>query len=388
MSCLPLRDHVLVSVRNVLVVGAGIAGSTLAYWLARYGIETTVVERAAGQRSSGSPVDVRGPALPVVEQMNLLEPLRESATLARSLTVVDSSGGRIGWIPSQASADAVEIPRSTLAGILNRAASAHAEVIYDDSVLTLHDDGQGVDVTFERSALRRFDLVVGADGLHSRVRRLTFGPESQFLTHLGLYIATTPLQQASANRTVLMHNAPGRAVAVHPTAGREIAAFIFRGPAQSNLRGQSMDQNKQTVVDAYSGMGWRVPELLNRVRDSEDLYFDSVSRVRLDSWTRGRIVLVGDAASCVSLLGEGSSMAIAGAATLAHELGTHADEPDAALRRYEHTHRKRVVRCQRGVAIAARLLVPATRAGTTVRNIPFRLWPVLASVRRTERRPS
>ncbi|GAB2750627.1 FAD-dependent monooxygenase [Salinifilum aidingensis] len=320
--------------------------------------------------------------------MNLLGPLREAATLARSLTVVDSSGGRVGWIPSQASADAVEIPRSTLAGILNRAASAHAEVIYDDSVLTLHDDGQGVDVTFERSASRRFDLVVGADGLHSRVRRLTFGPESQFLTHLGLYIATTPLQQASANRTVLMHNAPGRAVAVHPTAGREIAAFIFRGPQQSNFRDQGIDQNKQMVVDAYSGMGWRVPELLNRVRDSEDLYFDSVSRVRLDSWAQGRIVLVGDAASCVSLLGEGSSMAIAGAATLAHELGTYADEPAAALRRYEHTHRKRVVRRQRGVAIASRLLVPATRAGTTVRNIPFRLWPVLASVRRTERRPS
>lgn len=375
------------SVRNVLVVGAGVAGSTLAYWLTRYGIETTVVERAAGQRSSGSPVDIRGPALPVVEQMNVLAPLREAATLARSLTVVDGSGSRIGWIPSQASGDAVEIPRGTLAAILNRAASAHADIIYDDSVLNLHDDGQGVDVTFERSAPRRFDLVVGADGLHSRVRRLTFGTESQFLTHLGLYIATTPLQETSAERTVFMHNAPNRAVAVHPTAGHEIAAFIFRGPPQPNIRDQSTGQNKQIVVDTYTGMGWRVPELLDRVRDSEDLYFDSVSRVRLDTWARGRTVLVGDAASCVSLLGEGSSMAIAGAATLAHELGTHRDEPATAFRRYEHTHRKRVVGRQRGVAIASRLLVPATRAGTAVRNIPFRLWPLLASAQRTKRPP-
>lgn len=333
-------------------------------------------------------MDVRGPALPVVEQMNVLASLREAATLARSLTVVDSSGRRIGWIPSQASADAVEIPRSALAGILNRVASAHAGVIYDDSVLTLHDDGQGVDVTFERSAPRRFDLVVGADGLHSRVRRLTFGPESQFLTHLGLYIATTSLQGASADRTVLMHNAPGRAVAVHPAVGHEIAAFIFRGPPRSNIHDMGMGQNKQLVVDAYSRLGWRVPELLDRVRDSEDLYFDSVSRVRLDSWARGRIVLVGDAASCVSLLGEGSSMAIAGAATLAHELGAQVDEPATALRRYEHAHRKRVARRQRGVAIASRLLVPATRAGTAVRNIPFQLWPVLASVRRTRATPS
>ncbi len=175
--------------------------------------------------------------------------------------------------------------------------------------------------------------------------------------------------------------APAGAGAAPPPAGREIAAFIFRGPAQPNARDRSADQSKQLVVDAYSGMGWRVPELLNRVRDSADLYCDSVSRVRLDSWARGRVVLVGDAASCVSLLGEGSSMAIAGAATLAHEIGAQVGEPAAALRRYEHVHRKRVVRGQRGVALASRLLVPATRAGTAVRNVPFRCWPVLASVR-------
>ncbi|WP_460959494.1 FAD-dependent oxidoreductase [Parasphingorhabdus pacifica] len=371
------------SIRSVLVVGAGIAGSTLAYWLGRGGIDTTVVEKAAAQRSSGSPVDVRGPALPVIEQMNLLGSLREAATLARSLTVVDGSGGRIGWIPSQASTAAVEIPRSALAAILNRAASAHTEVIYDDSVLSLRDDGQGVDVTFERGAPRRFDLVVGADGLHSRVRRLAFGPEPRFLTHLGLYIATTTLKSSTADGAVLMHNAPGRAVAVHPATGREMAAFIFRGPARPTIRDQDMGHNRQLVLDAYSGMAWRVPELLDRVRASEDLYFDSVSRVRLDSWKRGRIVLVGDAASCVSLLGEGSSMAIAGAATLARELTAQPGELATALCQYEHTHRKRVMRRQRGVAIASHLLVPATRTGITVRNLPFRLWPVMAAARKT-----
>lgn len=377
-------DYVVVDVRNVLVVGAGLAGSTLAYWLARHGIETTVVEKSAGQRSSGSPVDVRGPALPVIEHMNLLAPLRAAATLASSLTVVDGSGRRKGWIPTQASANAVEIPRSDLAAILNRAASTYADVIYDESVLTLHDDGEGVDVTFERTAPRRFDLVVGADGLHSRVRRLTFGPESQFLTHLGLYIATTTLEQATtARHTVLMHNAPGRAIAIHPAGGREMAAFIFRHPPRPTIRDQDTHQDKQLVLDAYTGMEWRVPELLDRVRDSEDLYFDSVSRVRLDSWARGRTVLVGDAASCVSLLGEGSSMAIAGAATLAHELGAQPGGPATALNRYEYSHRKRLRRHQRGLALVSHLLVPATRAGITVRNIPFRLWPVLAAARRT-----
>lgn len=130
-----------------------------------------------------------------------------------------------------------------------------------------------------------------------------------------------------------MHNTPGRAVAIHPAGGHETAAFIFRAPARPNIRDQDTDQNKQLVIDTYNGMGWRVPELLDRVSDSEDLYFDSVSQIRLDSWARGRTVLVGDAANCISLLGEGSSMAITGAATLARELGAQPDEPATALHR-------------------------------------------------------
>jgi 2-polyprenyl-6-methoxyphenol hydroxylase-like FAD-dependent oxidoreductase len=372
------------SVRSALVVGAGIAGSTLAYWLTRHGIETTVVERAESQRSSGSPVDVRGPALTVVEQMNLLAPLRAAATLATNLTVVDSQGRRIGWIPTQTGADGLEIPRSDLAAILASAGRDHAEFLYDDTVLTLRDDGHGVDVTFQRAAPRRFDLVVGADGLHSRVRRLTFGPESQFITHLGMYIATTTLEETTADpHTVLMHNQPGRAVAVHPARGREIAAFIFRHRPLPNISDRDPHHHKQLISTAYAGMGWRVPELLEQVRNSNDLYFDSVSRIRLDTWSHGRIVLVGDAASCVSLLGEGSSMAITGAATLAQALVTEPADPRTALGRYEHTHRKRLLRHQRGVAITAHLLVPATRPGTTARNTAFRLWPIIAAARRT-----
>jgi 2-polyprenyl-6-methoxyphenol hydroxylase-like FAD-dependent oxidoreductase len=375
------------SVRSALVVGAGIAGSTLAYWLTRYGIETTVVERAEGQRSSGSPVDVRGPALAVVKQMNLLAPLRAAATLATNLTVVDSRGRRIGWIPTQAGADGLEIPRSDLAAILASAGRDHAEFLYDDTVLALRDDGHGVDVTFQRAAPRRFDLVVGADGLHSRVRRLTFGPESQFITHLGMYIATTTLEETTADpHTVLMHNRPGRAVAVHPATGREIAAFIFRHQPLHNISDRDPNHHKQLISTAYAGMGWRVPELLEQVRNSNDLYFDSVSRVRLDTWSRGRIVLVGDAASCVSLLGEGSSMAITGAATLAQALVSEPADPVTALGRYEHTHRKRLLRRQRGVAITSHLLVPATRPGTTARNTAFRLWPIIAAARRASRR--
>jgi 2-polyprenyl-6-methoxyphenol hydroxylase-like FAD-dependent oxidoreductase len=373
-------------VQSVLVVGAGVAGSTLAYWLAHHGIGATVVERSDGQRSSGSPVDVRGPALAVLEQMNLVASLREAATPATTLAVVDGRGRRIGWIPTQTSDDGLEILRGDLAAILAGAARDRAEFLYDESVTALRDDGHGVDVTFERAAARRFDLVVGADGLHSRVRRLRFGPESRWTTHLGLYIATTTVGAVPTDRhTVFMHNGPGRAVAVHPTTGRESAAFIFRHP-ELDLDERDTQHPKQLVTDTYSGMEWRVPELLERVRDSEDLYFDSVSRVRLDTWSRGRTTLVGDAASCVSLLGEGSSMAIVGAATLVQALVAQPYAPAEALERYERAHRKRVLRRQRGVALTSHLLVPGTRPGLAVRNTALRVWPAFDAARRGSRR--
>lgn len=374
-------------IRSVLVVGAGVAGSTLAYWLARHGMQITVVERAGAQRSRGSPVDVRGPALAVTERMGLLAPLRQAATLATNLTVVDSAGRRIGWIPTQPGGRGLEIPRSDLAAILAGAGRDDAQFLYDDTVVALHDNGHGVEVSFERAAPRRFDLVVGADGLHSRVRQLTFGPEREFITHLGMYIATTTVGTTSADRhTVLMHNTPGRAVAVHPGTGREGAAFIFRHPPLPDIHDRDTQHHKQLLFTAYADMGWRVPELLERVRDTDDLYFDSVSRVRLDTWSRGRTVLVGDAASCVSLLGEGSSMAIAGADTLAHALAANPHDPATALADYERIHRKRLLRRHRGVALTSHLLVPATGTGTTARNTAFRLWPRIAAARQATRR--
>ena len=382
-----LREDRPVGIRSVLVVGAGIAGSTLAYFLARTGITVTVVERANEQRSSGSPVDVRGPALAVVEQMNLLAPIRAAATRARRLAAVDSSGRVIGWIPTQTGPEGIEIPRSDLAAILASAVREQAEFHYDDTITALREDDDGVEVTFERGAPRRFDLVVGADGLHSTVRRLVFGPEEQFVKHLGLYIATVTTDRATADaHTVLIHNAPGRAVVVHPTTGREGAAFIFRHPLLPADQGRDIPKQKQLLSRTYDGIGWRVPELLGHLRDSDDIYFDSVSRVRLDTWSRGRTVLVGDATNCVSLLGEGSSMAISGAATLARCLTLQPTDMAAALRRYEQTHRRRLLPHHLGASIGGHILVPETRGGITARDAVFRACKSADDLRMSIRR--
>ncbi|MFI6302812.1 FAD-dependent oxidoreductase [Amycolatopsis thailandensis] len=358
---------------NVLICGAGVAGSTLAYWLARNGLKVTVVERAQGMRSSGNPVDVRGPALPVVEAMGLAGRLRDVATRTKRVRLLDADGHRVATVGLPAAkGDEFEIPRSDLVTVLYEAARGEAEFLFDDTVAELCQDEFGVDVTFDRAAPRRFDYVIGADGLHSAVRRLTFGPERAFVRPTGIYVATTSFgEPVDHPEDVLLHNTPGRLVAIHPSRDEGGVAFIFRARLDG-VDHRDTERHKQIVATTYDDVGWRVPALLQHLRDAEDVFFDAVSVVDLPSWSRGRIALVGDAASCVSLLGEGSSLAIAGAHTLATAL---AAAPSAGFGWYEVEHRARVVPKQRAVKLTAAMLVPKTKAGLRIRNLAARAWP-------------
>ncbi|MDH6195358.1 2-polyprenyl-6-methoxyphenol hydroxylase-like FAD-dependent oxidoreductase [Mycobacterium frederiksbergense] len=356
--------------KTVLIVGAGVAGSTAAYWLAQFGMTVTVVERAGADRSSGSPVDVRGPAYGVAERMGVLPQLRSAATRATGFSAVDRRGRRIGWAPLQLG-NGIEIPRSDLAAILADAGRNAADYRYGDTVTSLHQNAAGVEVTFEHAEPQEFDLVLGADGLHSRVRELAFG--TGFIEHLGMYVATVDLAEDAEGDTVLMYNEPGRMAAVHPATGRGIAAFIFRHPALPDFDHRDSSAHKDVVADVYAGMGWRVPELVQQMRDAADIYFDSVSRVRLGTWSSGRIVLLGDAASCVSLLGDGSSLAIAGAATLSECVAANRDDPATGLREYERRHRRLVMPRQRWMGPGSRVIVPATASGVIARNAALRV---------------
>ncbi|MFE3769580.1 LuxR C-terminal-related transcriptional regulator [Streptomyces sp. NPDC059122] len=245
-----------------------------------------MVERGQGLRSSGSPIDVRGPAFSAAEQMGITRRLRAARTEVTELNFVDASGRRVGRIPTQARrGDSVELPRFDLATILFEAAREEAEFLFGDSIATLHQDAGGVDVTFEHAPPRRFDLVIGADGLHSRTRQLAFGPEVAYVRHMGVWVATMPADDLNLDRhKVLLHNSPGRAVALHPCRGKAMAAFLYRGPGDESFDHRDTADHKRRLIDAYSGAGWRVPELLQRIRDVDDLYFDSVSQVRLDRW--------------------------------------------------------------------------------------------------------
>jgi 2-polyprenyl-6-methoxyphenol hydroxylase-like FAD-dependent oxidoreductase len=358
---------------TVLISGAGIAGSTLAALLGRAGHRVTVAERDQGVRSSGNPVDVRKGAYQVAERIGVLPDLQNAATKVCELIFVDDIGRRIASMRTrQSERREVEVPRADLSAILVESARKDAEFLFDEMITELSPDDEGVDVMFDRAAARRFDLVVGADGIHSTVRRMAFGPEADFAQHLGMYVATVNLGvPMERDDVVIMHNEPGKAVAMHPGTGLSGAAFLFRSPARIDHRNTAAV--RQLLNQTYRDVGWRTPELLSAYLTADDVYFDSVSRIRMSVWSRGRITLVGDAASCVSLFGDGSSSAMEGAATLAASLTAAPHDLPAALVRYESVHRAVIRPRQRVVWIASNLLIPRSRLAMTLRDQALRL---------------
>jgi 2-polyprenyl-6-methoxyphenol hydroxylase-like FAD-dependent oxidoreductase len=356
---------------SVLVVGAGIAGPAFAYWLARHGIRPTVVERAKELRSGGSAVVVKGPAVPVAERMGIMPQLREVATRATSVSLLDPAGQQVVRLPLTSDrSPAVEVTRSDLSAVLHRAAADDAEFVFDDTITGLEQDASGVDVTFGRAAPRRFDLVIGADGIHSTVRRLIFGPEQEFATDLGMYSATVPLAPDVLDdpHEMYMLNTPGRMLAVHPSRETPLAIFTFRGSRVDGYDRRDTALKKRIVAEAYAGVGWRAPELVDAYDKHPAPFFDPLRNVRLDSWARGRVALLGDAASATALLGDGSSLAMAGAHTLAEALAAHPGDHARAFRAYEAHHRREVDPRQRRVGLLAALMIPRTRGGIAVRN--------------------
>lgn len=333
--------------RRVLISGASVAGPALAYWLHRYGFEPTVVEKAPGIRPGGQAIDVRGTALEVTRRMGLLEQVRAANTAMRGMSYVDETGAEL-FSTTEATLTGgdvdspdIEILRDDLAGILYQATRSDVEYVFDDSVVSLTQHADGVDVTFERSAPRTFDLVVGADGLHSSTRAKVFGPESAYIHHLGTTLAVftaenflgldhwqTYLQTADALAGIYS--------ARNNTEARCMLGFLSK-PMDFDYR--DVQAQKQFVADHFADTGWEVPQLLKQMWAARDFHFDSMAQIRMPSWSSGRVTLVGDAAYCGSpLSGQGTSLALTGAYVLAGELASSADQAEA-LAQYEATLR-------------------------------------------------
>jgi 2-polyprenyl-6-methoxyphenol hydroxylase-like FAD-dependent oxidoreductase len=300
--------------------------------------------------------------------MNIATRLREASIRLKGMTLLDSGGRRVARVDIAALRSSIvpkdmELARGDLAQILYEASANDADYIFRDSIKALAPDEMGVDVTFEHSRPRRFDFVIGADGLHSIVRRLAFGADPEFVRHAGLYAATIPLPGYDGEGEMFMLNTPGKLAALHPCQGVPLAYFIFWHPEIPEFDYTDLDQHKRILERAFAGIGWRVPEFLDAVRVARDMYFDSVARVDVAKWARGRIALLGDASSCVSLFGDGSTLAIAGAYELAKALKESPTDPQGAFGRYQAVHRKLVASKQKNLISTAARIVPRTPAG-------------------------
>lgn len=340
--------------RSALISGASIAGPVLAYWLAEAGWNVTVVERAEHLRTSGYPVDVRGTAVDVVRRMGLHRQLVAAHYRHVPVQLLTPGGRRLctldfGSLLNSSSAGDVEITRGALGEILYAATNDRVTYVFGDSIESLTQNDDGVDVTFRHGQPQTVDVVVGADGIHSNVRRLTFGDESQFVRHLGPYAAIWDLRgEMFTPGQGLMYSHAGRTAMVErPADGGPTRAFLaFVHPAPGTVDRHDGDAVLAAVRGAFAEDRWRTGEVVDTMADAEDLYFDTVSQVRMDGWSSGRVALVGDAAYAPAFLsGQGTSIAIAGAYVLASEL-VRADRPEAAFAVYERRLRDYVQKNQ------------------------------------------
>jgi 2-polyprenyl-6-methoxyphenol hydroxylase-like FAD-dependent oxidoreductase len=335
-------------VKRVLISGASIAGPALAYWLARYGYEVTVVERAPGIRAGGQAVDFRGPVhLAVLERMGLLEEIRAHRTGNGPLHLIDAQGRALVTLPASFTGGAVEILRGDLARLLYEHTRNAARYVFGDSITSLTETPEAVQVTFEHGAPAAFDLVIGADGLHSNVRRLAFGPESRYVHDSGYHVALFEAPNRLGLRAdVLLYSEPGRGLAVYPVNASAAANVmcVFAADRAGVDRHDDAAQ-KRLVSETYAGMGWSSRELLADLEDASSFYFDSVSTVRMGSWTTGRVALLGDAGYGATCGGMGTGLAVVCAYVLAGELATAADHREA-FAAYEQRIKKFTKACQ------------------------------------------
>ncbi|HEX7302767.1 FAD-dependent monooxygenase [Lentzea sp.] len=350
---------------RILVSGASIAGPVLAWWLTRYGHEVTVVERSPVLRKTGGhAVDLFRPAMTISERMGVASRIESRATGTERLSFLREGTRR----PITADATKlfaatsdrhVEIMRDDLSEIYYDATRADVEYLFGDSIAALGEDL----VTFDSGTTRPFDLVIGADGLHSNVRRLVFGEVAKTFTGAYLAVLSVP-REAGVPGAMTGHVGPGRSAAVYGARhlGDARAVFLFRSP-ELEYHHRDVARQKQLLRAAFAGLHPQVDEWMSYLDTDRAFYFDSITQLREDTWSRGRVALVGDAAYCPGpAIGGSTSLAVVGAYVLAGQLATSPDHA-TAFTRYEDEMRE-PVHASRAFALGvAKTLIPSTRLG-------------------------
>ena len=357
--------------QTVLISGASIAGPALAYWLDQYGFRVTVVEKAPALRPGGQAVDFKGRSQrTVLERMGVWDEIRQRRTGRFDTVYLDASGRELAVMTGEFTGGDVEILRGDLTAILYERTRSRCEYRFGDSIAALTETADGVRAEFEHGAAQTFDLVVGADGIHSRVRRLVFGPERDFVRHLGYYycVAGAPGWGHDARRRERLiaraWNAPGRMAARGGSKGSHL--YLFASGELAGARGDVAAQ-RRLITEKFAGMGGEVPSMLAELDRLDDFYLDAIAQVQMKGrHTSGRVALVGDAGYGNTLGGFGTGLAVVGAYVLAGELAAADGDHAAGYARYDEIMGRYVK--VTGFSNVGRFMAPKTGWGIRGRN--------------------
>ena len=372
---------------KVLILGAGVAGPALAYWLLQYGFTPTIVESAPGLRTGGYLIDFWGAGFDIAERMGVLSEIRRKGYRLRELRVVNSQGKRVAGFPVDAFFRAtrdryVSLPRTDLANAIFSQVDGRVETIFGDTVESLVQRDRSVQVTLKSGLMREFDLVIGADGLHSRIRELVFGPEREFEKYLGFKVAAF-IADGYQHRDEL-------AYIMFTEVGQQVGRFTLRedrsmfhftfADEDPAIPSQLIDQ-KAVLRKRFENRGWECRQILEALDRSSELYFDRASQIRMNSadglWSRGRVTLVGDAAFCVSLLaGQGCALAMIASYILAGELKRCRGDYTEAFRRYQNLFGPFVLKKQNSALRLASSFAPKSKWALSLRNLVFNLMRI------------
>jgi 2-polyprenyl-6-methoxyphenol hydroxylase-like FAD-dependent oxidoreductase len=359
---------------SVLVSGAGFAGLASAWWMNRLSYSVTVVEFAKDVRRGGTPVNIRDGVIDVVKRMNLLEKIISASLPARPVTFLDAHGSPLPLALSQAEAEPeeeYEIERDVLLDMMFEEVKGDVEFLFDDSIARIVDSADDVAVTFKSGKERSFSIVLGCDGTHSTVRRMCFGEESSFLLFLRCYFSLTIVNKLLIEEnTSRMLNVAGKTVMLNAYNGKTDIAFCFSSETEIDYDRRNRAEQKRMICENFEGEGWRTRELLDEMRHSDDFYFDKLCQIRMESWSRGRVALVGDAAYCPSpAAGMGGSVAILGAAALANAIRKHPGDFKTAFQEYDESFRPIVEGIQtHAVEFGLEMFLPRSEEAIQRRN--------------------
>lgn len=359
---------------RIAINGCGVAGPALAWWLLRAGHEPMLFEAAPELRTGGYVIDFWGLGYTIAERMGLLPRLHELGYLVGEVRLVDARGRRTSSFTTEVFRDALDgrfssLPRGDIAAALYDALGGRVETRFGTSVTAIDAHADGVHVGLSDGSAQDFDLVVGADGLHSKVRELAFGPQTAFEHGLGYHVAAFNVSgyRPRDELVYVSHGAPGRQISRFSLRGdRTLFLFVFTDAHLGGAAPESLAARKAALARVFDGVGWEWPKIRALIDDADDFYFDRVSQIRMDHWTSGRVALVGDAAACASLLaGEGTGLAMTEAYVFAGELARAGGDHVPAFAAYERRLQGFLAGKQKSAEKFATAFAPRT---------PFGLW--------------